>query len=98
MQFWRNSDNHRVTETQRKNKKRTSLWLCDSVVRVLMSGVVESRSSHSTEAGHWGQDVRSDVHVAFEPRDSGGVEISLESRVAPYYGNTILEQARQALE
>jgi citrate lyase subunit beta/citryl-CoA lyase len=63
-----------------------------------MSGVVESRSLRSTEAGHWGQDVRSDVHVAFEPRDSGGVEISLESRVAPYYGDAILEQARQALE
>ncbi len=52
----------------------------------------------STEAGHWGQDVRSDVHVAFDVRDSGGVEISLESRVAPYYGNAILEQARGVLD
>jgi citrate lyase subunit beta/citryl-CoA lyase len=52
----------------------------------------------STEAGHWGKDVRSDAHVAFEVRDSGGVEISLESRVAPYYGNAIMEQAHAVLD
>ena len=52
----------------------------------------------SAEAGHWGKDVRSDCHVAFEARDAGGVEISLESRVAPYYGNAILEQARAVLD
>ena len=63
-----------------------------------MSGAVEPKSPRSAEAGHWGEDVRSDVHVAFEARDGGGVEISLESRVAPYYGNAILEQARQVLE
>ena len=63
-----------------------------------MSGAVEATSSRSAEAGHWGKDVRSDVHVAFEARDSGGVEISLESRVAPYYGNAILEEARQVLD
>jgi citrate lyase subunit beta / citryl-CoA lyase len=50
-----------------------------------------------TEAGHWGKDVRSDLHVAFEARDSGGIEISLESRVAPYYGQAILDQARAVL-
>ena len=54
--------------------------------------------SRATEAGHWGKDIRSDVHVAFEVRDGGGVEISLESRVAPYYGNAILEQARAVLD
>jgi citrate lyase subunit beta/citryl-CoA lyase len=32
-----------------------------------------------------------------EARDSGGVEISLESRVAPYYGAAILEQTREVL-
>jgi len=52
----------------------------------------------STEAGHWGKEVRSDVHVAFEVRENGGVEVSLESRVAPYYGNAILEQARGVLD
>src|SRR5215475_13105613 len=52
----------------------------------------------SAEAGHWGKEVRSDLHVAIEPRDSGGVEVSLESRVAPYYGEAILAQSRQVLE
>ena len=58
----------------------------------------EPKSPRTSEAGHWGKDVRSDMHVAFEARDSGGVEISLESRVAPYYGDAILEQARQVLD
>lgn len=48
------------------------------------------------EAGRLGDDVRSDLHVTFEPRTSG-VEIDLQSRVAPYYGNAIQEQARQML-
>src|ERR1700751_6151983 len=50
------------------------------------------------EAGHWGKEIRSDLHVAIEPRDGGGVELGLESRVAPYYGEAILGQARQTLE
>jgi citrate lyase subunit beta / citryl-CoA lyase len=58
---------------------------------------LEPKSTHTGEAGHWGKDVRSDVHVALEPRDSGGIEISLESRVAPYYGIAIMEQARAVL-
>lgn len=62
-----------------------------------MSSGVDTPSSRSGQAGHWGKDVRSDVHVAFEARDSGGLEISLESRVAPYYGGAILEQAREVL-
>jgi len=52
----------------------------------------------AAEAGHWGQDVRSDLHVAFEPRSAGGIEIELESRVAPYYGQAIRAQARDVLE
>ena len=55
-------------------------------------------STKSAEAGHWGKDIRSDLHVAIEPRDSGGIEVGLESRVAPYYGDAILAQARQVLE
>ncbi|MBZ5657089.1 MAG: HpcH/HpaI aldolase/citrate lyase family protein [Acidobacteriia bacterium] len=62
-----------------------------------MGGVVETSSPRSTEAGHWGKEIRSDVHVAFEARDSGGIEISLESRVAAYYGSAILSQARDVL-
>src|SRR5207244_2771440 len=34
----------------------------------------------------------------FDVREGGGIEISFESRVAPYYGNSILEQARAALD
>jgi citrate lyase subunit beta / citryl-CoA lyase len=63
-----------------------------------MSSAVETTAPRSAEAGHWGKEVRSDVHVAFEARDTGGVEISLESRVAPYYGTPILEQTREVLD
>ena len=58
----------------------------------------EPKTSRAAEAGHWGKDVRSDLHVAIEPRDSGGLEVGLESRVAPYYGETILSHTRQVLE
>ena len=63
-----------------------------------MSSATETSSLHSAEAGHWGAEVRSDAHVAFEARDSGGIEISLESRVAAYYGNAILSQTRDVLD
>ena len=55
-------------------------------------------ATHPAEAGHWGKEIRSDVHVSVEPRDSGGLEVGLESRVAPYYGDSILAQTRQVLE
>ena len=55
-------------------------------------------TAHPAEAGHYGRDVRSDLHVAIEPRDSGGLEITLESRVGLYYGSSILSQTRQVLE
>ena len=54
-------------------------------------------SAITAEAGHWGKDVRSDLHVAIEPRDQGGIEIGLESRVSLYYGDSILAQARHVL-
>ena len=62
-----------------------------------MTSDAKTASPRTAEAGHWGKEVRSDVHVAFEARDSGGVEISLESRVAPYYGTAILKQTREVL-
>jgi citrate lyase subunit beta/citryl-CoA lyase len=58
----------------------------------------EEKSANAGEAGHSGKEVRSDVHVAIEPSDGGGLDITMESRVAPYYGNSILAQARQVLE
>jgi citrate lyase subunit beta/citryl-CoA lyase len=63
-----------------------------------MSSDNTATSAHPAEAGHYGKDVRSDLHVAIEPRDSGGLEITLESRVGLYYGSSILSQTRQALE
>ncbi len=51
----------------------------------------------SGEAGHSGKDVRSDLRVALDALESGGIEILLESRVAPFYGSAILEQAREVL-
>ena len=36
--------------------------------------------------------------MVFEARDNGGIEISLESRVAAYYGSAILSQAREVLD
>lgn len=51
-----------------------------------------------SEAGRQGADVRSDVHVTFEARDSGGIAVELESRVAPYYGEAIRAQAADVLK
>lgn len=63
-----------------------------------MTGTTQEKPAGMGEAGHSGKDVRSDLHVAIEARDSGGVEITMQSRVAPYYGEAILVQARQVLE
>ncbi len=63
-----------------------------------MKSALENTSPPSGEAGHWGKEIRSDVHVAFEARESGGIEVSLESRVAPYYGSAILEQTRGVVD
>lgn len=48
-------------------------------------------------AGRFGEDVRSDLRVVFEPRDSGGIEIELQSRVKVLYGRAIETQAREVL-
>ena len=60
-----------------------------------MTGSVGEKSAGSGEAGHFGKDVRSDLHVTVDPRESGGLEITMRSRVAPYYGDSISAQARQ---
>jgi len=62
-----------------------------------MRSATEARS-RTAEAGHWGKEIRSDLHVAFEAQTGGGIEISLDSRVAPYYGQSILQQAREVLD
>src|SRR5690242_11321271 len=63
-----------------------------------MTSLNATSSAHAAEAGHYGKDVRSDLYVAIEPRDNGGLEITLESRVGLYYGDSILAQTRQVLE
>src|SRR5580698_10264320 len=63
-----------------------------------MSSDNTATTAHPAEAGHYGKDVRSDLHVAIEPRNSSGLEITLESRVGLYYGSSILTQTRQVLE
>jgi citrate lyase subunit beta / citryl-CoA lyase len=55
-------------------------------------------STQIAEAGHWGKDIRSDLHVSVEARDSGGLDLALESRVALYYGAAIRTQAREVLD
>jgi citrate lyase subunit beta / citryl-CoA lyase len=60
--------------------------------------VSDQKVTRPAEAGKWGKEIRSDLHVAIEPRESGGVEVGLESRVAPYYGEAILTQVREILE
>ncbi len=50
------------------------------------------------EAGHWGAEIRSDLHVRVEPREQGGIGIELASRVEPYYGESIRRQAEEVLE
>jgi len=60
-----------------------------------MTVATETRSG---EAGHWGAEIRSDLHVRIEPRSRGGIDIDLESRVKPYYGDSIRRQAEEVLE
>ena len=49
------------------------------------------------ESGRKGDDVRSDLHVAVEIRDGGGIEVVLKSRVEPYFGESIRRQIEETL-
>ena len=62
-----------------------------------MPAVAETSASRRGEAGRAGDDVRSDLHVSFEERASGGIEIGLRSRVELYYGENIRQQVRDVL-
>jgi len=57
-------------------------------------------SSTHTEgiAGHCGSEIRSDLQVRLEPRERGGLEIDIVSRVQAYYGDSIRRQAEEVLE
>jgi citrate lyase subunit beta / citryl-CoA lyase len=62
-----------------------------------MPAVPETSALRRGESGRAGTDVRSDLHVTFEQRTAGGIEISLRSRVNLYYGEAIRQQARDVL-
>jgi citrate lyase subunit beta / citryl-CoA lyase len=63
-----------------------------------MNLVAETASKHAGVAGHSGPEIRSDVEVRIDPRERGGIAIELESRVKPYYGDSIRWQTEQLLE
>jgi citrate lyase subunit beta/citryl-CoA lyase len=63
-----------------------------------MSVAPEMQTRHAGEAGHCGPKIRSDLHVRIEPRERGGIAIEIESRVKPYYGDSIHRQAGEVLE
>ena len=62
-----------------------------------MNRVMEKEMA-AGEAGHSGAEIRSDVQVRVEPRDRGGVDIAIESRVQAYYGTSIRRQGEEVLE
>ncbi len=47
------------------------------------------------EAGRRGESVRSDCWIAVEPRDAGGIEIDLRSKVAVLYGEDIRRRLQE---
>jgi citrate lyase subunit beta/citryl-CoA lyase len=57
----------------------------------------ETSKLRTGEAGRMGKDVRSDLHVKFEP-NGDKVEVELTSRVSLYYGQSIRQQAHDVLE
>jgi citrate lyase subunit beta/citryl-CoA lyase len=66
--------------------------------REFMSVGIEKAPKHAGEAGRCGPNIRSDMHVRIEARERGGIAIELESRVEPYYGNSIRSQTEHVLE
>ena len=63
-----------------------------------MSDTAVSNSVFPAAAGHCGPEIRSDLQVRLEPRERGGLEIHIESRVEIYYGDSIRRQAEEVLE
>jgi citrate lyase subunit beta / citryl-CoA lyase len=62
-----------------------------------MPAAAETSQLKRGEAGRVGGDIRSDVRITVEERSRGGIEIELQSRVAPYYGENIRQQVRGVL-
>lgn len=64
----------------------------------MSSSTASDVTLRKSEAGRAGGDIRSDLHVAFEERTAGGIEIDVQSRVDLYYGNQIRQQVRDVLQ
>lgn len=62
------------------------------------SGNPGSGATKKGEAGRRGADVRSDLYVALEIRDQGGIDLQLRSKVEPYYGDSIRAQVGTLLD
>jgi citrate lyase subunit beta/citryl-CoA lyase len=62
-----------------------------------MPAAAETSALRRGEAGRAGSDVRSDLHVIFEARTGGGIQLNLRSRVELYYGEVIRQQVRDVL-
>jgi citrate lyase subunit beta / citryl-CoA lyase len=60
--------------------------------------VTTTNLNKTAEAGRWGKDVRSDVHVLIERGAARGLELVVESRVEAIYGEAIRAQAREVLQ
>jgi citrate lyase subunit beta/citryl-CoA lyase len=58
---------------------------------------IETATKCIGEAGNHGPEIRSDLHVRIEPRERGGLDIELESRVKIFYGDAIRQQAQDVL-
>ena len=50
-----------------------------------------------TTSGRRGPQVRSDCWIQYEPREHGGIEVLIRSKVAALYGRAIREQAEEVL-
>lgn len=62
-----------------------------------MSRSAQKPAARRGEAGPRGEDIRSDLHVAVELLESGGLQIALQSKVASLYGHSIREIAGRVL-
>lgn len=58
----------------------------------------ESTTGLHASAGRRGEEVRSDSWVSIELAEDGGISIELDSRVEPYYGDSIRDQVRAELK
>jgi citrate lyase subunit beta/citryl-CoA lyase len=56
-----------------------------------------TKTNGSGEAGRRGEDVRSDLYVSLKTKQSGGIVIELDSKVATAYGTAIQEAVEEVL-